>query len=244
MHKVHILDNKECLQSYVSDYLFEKISNREIFNIALSGGRTPLGVFSNLKKNNIEMIDRDDVNIFWVDERYVSHSNERSNFGNAYRLLFSDMKNINIFPIPTNKDIYDCAELYKRTLTKNLTTSYDGSSIFDFVLLGVGEDGHVASLFDDKNNSSESVMITKDGNDESRITLTAQTINNSTEIMLIATGSKKGSIINDFLEGNSIGRGINLIDRDLNIVLDKEAAESLNHALMNKYDLYNSLPGK
>ena len=50
MHKIHILDNKECLQSYVSDYIFGKISNREIFNIALSGGKTPLGIFSNLKK--------------------------------------------------------------------------------------------------------------------------------------------------------------------------------------------------
>ena len=50
MHNIHIFDNKECLQSYVSDYLFKKISNKEIFNIALSGGETPLGIFSNLKK--------------------------------------------------------------------------------------------------------------------------------------------------------------------------------------------------
>ena len=230
MHKIHILDNKECLQSYVSDYIFGKISNREIFNIALSGGKTPLGIFSNLKKNNIEMIDNDDVNIFWVDERYVSHSNERSNYGNAYRLLLSDMKHINIFPIPTDKDLYNCAELYKRTLNKNLSISDGGTCKFDFVLLGVGEDGHVASLFDDKNKSSEPVLITKDSNDESRITLSAHILNNSKEIMLIATGTNKGLIVNDFLENNSIGRGINLIRRDLNIVLDEEAAKCLNHA--------------
>ena len=73
-------------------------------------------------------------------------------------------------------------------------------------------------------------MITKDSNDESRITLSAHILNNSKEIMLIATGTNKGLIVNDFLENNSIGRGINLIRRDLNIVLDEEAAKCLNHA--------------
>ena len=178
------------------------------------------------------MIDNDDVNIFWVDERYVSHSSERSNYGNAYRLLFTNMKHINLFPIPTNIDLYDCAELYKRTLTKNLSISDEGTCIFDFVLLGVGEDGHVASLFDDNNKSSEPVLITKDSSDESRITLSAHILNNSREIMLMATGTSKGLIINDFLEDNSVGRGINLIRRDLNIVLDKEAARCLNHAFI------------
>ena len=175
------------------------------------------------------MIDNSDVNIFWVDERYVSYSSSRSNYGNAHRSLLSGMKHVNIFPIPTNDDLCTCAELYKRTLMENLSVSEDGSCKFDFVLLGIGEDGHVASLFDDKNISSESVVITKDNNDESRITITAEIINNSTEIMLIATGNNKGLIINDFLEDNSNGRGINLIRRDLNIVLDKEAAECLNH---------------
>ena len=55
------------------------------------------------------------------------------------------MKHINLFPIPTNIDLYDCAELYKRTVTKNLSISDEGTCIFDFVLLDVGEDERMAS---------------------------------------------------------------------------------------------------
>lgn len=117
------------------------------YSLALSGGESAVKLFEVLSSKKYEYFDWDDVDFFWVDERCVPQRDSESNVGEAKRhFLRGRIKTENIFGIRG----WDCpveeAKRYSKTVRENVRTE-NGLPRFDCVILGVGEDGHTASIF-------------------------------------------------------------------------------------------------
>ena len=185
---------KSLINQFISnlkkDYLRKKKRN-ERFSFLLTGGKSPIGLYRKLARININW---NYVDFFWVDERYVSHLSKNSN----YKLAFDEfIKKIeidkkNIFPIKTNKSILRCSYDYSSTIKKYFKNKKIN---FDYCLLGMGTDGHIASLFPNSKNLHKKfiakVVIRKDFK---RITLSLNIINNSKKILLWLSSKSKSKI--------------------------------------------------
>jgi 6-phosphogluconolactonase len=121
----------------------EAISKRGIFVVALSGGSTPKAIFQKLaSQDNVKRIAWDKVRLFWSDERSVGPDNPDSNYKMAMDAGFSKLpiKKDNIFRMKAEKDIEIHAILYEDAIERK-------AKVFDLIMLGMGDDGHTASLF-------------------------------------------------------------------------------------------------
>ena len=185
---------KSLIDQFISnlkkDFLRKKKQNKR-FSFVLTGGESPRKLYKKLSKIDI---DWNNIDLFWGDERYVSHQSKDSN----YRLAFNEfIKKIkldkkNIFPIKTNKSISKASAEYSSTVTKYF--KYKKIS-FDYCLLGMGNDGHIASLFPGSENLYKK-FVTKPiiRKDFKRITLGLNIINNSKKILLWLNNKSKSKI--------------------------------------------------
>ena len=132
--------------------------------------------------------------MFWGDERYVSHQSRNSNFKLALNEFIKkiEIDKKNIFPIKTNKSISKCSADYSKVIKKYF--KYKKIN-FDYCLLGMGEDGHIASIFPNTKNLYNK-FITKPvtRRDFKRITLSLNVINNSKKILLWLNDKSKSKI--------------------------------------------------
>ena len=180
----------EFISNFKKDFLRKKKQNKR-FSFVLTGGESPRKLYKKLSKIDI---DWNNIDLFWGDERYVSHQSKNSN----YRLAFNEfIKKIkldqkNIFPIKTNESISKASAEYSSTITKYF--KYKKIS-FDYCLLGMGNDGHIASLFPNSENLYKK-FITKPiiRKDFKRITLGLNIINNSKKILLWLNNRSKSKI--------------------------------------------------
>jgi len=180
----------EFISNFKKDFLRKKKQNKR-FSFVLTGGESPRKLYKKLSKIDI---DWNNIDLFWGDERYVSHQSKNSN----YRLAFSEfIKKIkldqkNIFPIKTNESISKASAEYSSTITKYF--KYKKIS-FDYCLLGMGNDGHIASLFPNSENLYKK-FITKPiiRKDFKRISLGLNIINNSKKILLWLNNKSKSKI--------------------------------------------------
>jgi len=166
------------------------------FSFVLTGGPSPRLLYKNLPKY---ILDWSKIDLFWGDERFVSQKSKNSNYRLAKTLLL-DKLNINkrnIFKINTN---FKNVQIASKNYSKNIK-EYFGSKkiIFDTILLGMGFDGHVASIFNDKINLKEK-KITEFvfRPDFKRISLSLNTINKSKKIFLLLNNKKLVKIYKDF----------------------------------------------
>ena len=185
---------KSLIDQFISnlkkDFLKKKKQNKR-FSFVLTGGKSPRKLYKKLSKIDI---DWNNIDLFWGDERYVSHQSKNSN----YRLAFNEfIKKIkldqkNIFPIKTNESISKASAEYSSTITKYF--KYKKIS-FDYCLLGMGNDGHIASIFPNSENLYKK-FITKPiiRKDFKRITLGLNIINNSKKILLWLNNKSKSKI--------------------------------------------------
>lgn len=173
------------------------ISKKDSFSLVLSGGNTPKFIFDELATNYLETINWSKVHVFWLDERCVPPSHDDSNFKLAHDNLLSKIKNIgSIHRIKGELPPTEAAQVYEEEILNFFGTN---EVRFDFILLGMGEDGHVASIFP---NSKELELINylvlateKKYNDYFRVTLGLNLINRSTFKLLIINGEKKLAIL-------------------------------------------------
>ena len=172
------------------DLLRKKKQNKR-FSFVLTGGESPRKLYKKLSEIDINW---NNIDLFWGDERYVSHQSKNSN----YRLAFNEfIKKIkldkkNIFPIKTHKSISKASAEYSLTIKKYF--KYKKIN-FDYCLLGMGNDGHIASLFPNSEDLRKK-FITKPitRKDFKRITLGLNIINNSKKILLWLNNSSKSKI--------------------------------------------------
>ncbi len=205
------------------------------FSVALSGGSTPGPLYCLLSTEKYRMhIDWEQVHIFWTDERCVPPNHPESNFKLASDLLLSKLSlpNTNIHRIPGELSEEKAALAYE----KDLLCFFSGCDIprFDLIFLGVGEDGHTASIFpgikaaDTSPGLAVPVHANKLG--WNRVTLSYAVLNSAATVAFLVTGKAKASVIREILEGNNQilpaarvhpegGRTLWLLDRDAASVL-------------------------
>jgi 6-phosphogluconolactonase len=171
-------------------------------NVAISGGNTPKDLFRLWAEEYKEIIPWGKINLFWVDERCVPPADPDSNFHmtSKYLLEHVDIPENNIYRIMGEKDPPAEAVRYAALLNKILPIRKE-IPVFDIVLLGIGEDGHTASIFPGRPDLIESDKLCEvteqPVSGQKRITLTGRIINNADYIAFIVTGENKAKVIAD-----------------------------------------------
>jgi 6-phosphogluconolactonase len=176
--------------------------------VALSGGNSPRPFFQLLASEPFRpLIPWDAIHFFWGDERNVPPGDPQSNYAMARQLLFSHVpvSPAKIHRIPTGDGTaIEAADLYQRTLCE-LLPSRNGLPRLDYNLLGLGTNGHTASLFPHRPTLHEQHrLVVADHVEEInswRVTLTAPALNNAAQITFLVTGEEKAAVVQSVLEG-------------------------------------------
>ena len=175
------------------------------FSIALSGGSTPKTLFELLAAEYTQNIDWKNVYIFWGDERCVQPDDADSNYKMAHETLLDhvSLPASNIFRIKGELEPADAATHYEETLH---TYFHDQLPRFDLILLGMGDDGHTASLFPGTEalNERERWVIPNhvvSAKQTWRITFTVPVINNAANVMFLIAGSGKAARLKQVVQG-------------------------------------------
>ena len=174
------------------------------FYLALSGGETPRLFFRYLAENYKSKIEWNKIKFFWVDERCVPPHDPESNYRMTKENLLSliPVKEKNIFRIEGENDPSEEAFRYSRLLADNVPSS-NKYPRFDLILLGLGDDGHTASIFPDNigliNDKRFCAVSGHPVTHQKRITLTGSVINNAKNIFFHVTGTKKKDIVKSIL---------------------------------------------
>ena len=205
--------------------LFARLADQYVvgcgrFTVALSGGSTPKAMLSLLAADPfVDTVPWSSIYFFWGDERCVPPDHSDSNYRMASEALLSKVPvpPANIFRIPAeNPDPQRAAEEYAATLsrfflsgagaTKADTTPLSNLPRFDLVFLGMGPDGHTASLFPHTKALQAGDQIVVANYVEKfkayRITLTAAAINNARNVAFLAAGGDKAETLKNVLEGS------------------------------------------
>ena len=206
---VRIFDSPELLAEGFAEFFAEEVnillSSKKYITVALSGGKTPLKIFESLAGKLINSIEWNRIHFYWVDERCVPMSSEESNYGNAWRVLFekTGISSEQLHPIYGETDPDDEIHRYEDAILKYVQLK-DGIPCFDIILLGLGEDGHTASIFPGRLDLFATQDITAHTvhpqTGQNRITLTGNVINNAARIYFIVSGSSKSGIVKSIIE--------------------------------------------
>ena len=211
--QVRLFDDPEEMARGVADRLLRWTASRleagERFTVALSGGTTPLHLFDLLSQEPYRgRIPWHRIHFFWGDERMVPPDHEESNYGTADRALLRRLQ------LPSDQihrirgevaDPDEAAAEYASELRTTFRLREGELPRFDLVLLGMGTDGHIASLFPgnpalwENRKLVTSAYLPKPG--IHRITLTCPVINNAACIVFMVAGEEKAEILRRALEG-------------------------------------------
>ena len=188
------------------------IQKNGVFSIALSGGTTPFGVYKLLAEEPFNrLFPWNAIHIFWGDERCVPYDDKRSNYKSAYDNLISkiEIPTENIHKIPSITNPGKAALEYEKVLKKVFKTKNNCLPEFDLILLGMGTDGHTASLFPNSKSLKEKKKwiietdIPKIEPRVKRVTLTLPVINNAKSILFLISGKEKKEIVDEIIKNNA-----------------------------------------
>lgn len=176
------------------------VAERDCFQVAVSGGTTPDALFRLLVTDYRDAIDWNKVHVFWCDERCVPPHDPGSNYGRA-RAIFLDhtpVPQANIHRIKGELGPENAAEDYAATLAECASPPFDFPR-FDLAYLGLGEDGHTASLFPGSPVDAARAVVpaTADyqGRPASRVTLTQQVFNEARMVVFMVAGAGKAKAL-------------------------------------------------
>ena len=206
MRQIQIYENADILCGELAEALPIPASISEPIHIALSGGSTPTLLFEKMAA-----VDDPDAfmntHFYWVDERHVPEDDPESNYA-VFRRLLVDTGIVpaeNVHPIKYHPNIRQMTANYEQELRKHVPFE-DGYPLFDEIVLGVGEDGHTASIFPDRLDLFETTDIVATTRHpvtgQGRVTLTGNTINNAYGVTVLCTGEKKRRILDEVLREN------------------------------------------
>lgn len=237
---IHISDSVAAFERHAADQIVravqESIRERGSCSLVLSGGETPRGVYRLLGTDPLKSaIDWPRVDLFFADERCVPPDDEQSNYGMVLKELVSAV------PIPADNVHRMRGELEARKAADEyedvLRNAFSGREPdFDVILLGVGGDGHTASLFpstdvlEEKKRWACAVFVAR--LNRWRVTLTMRAINTGRAIFVLATGQSKASVVERALTAKSPTKElpITLVQPSRGAILwmlEKEAAVDL-----------------
>ena len=173
--------------------------------VCLSGGSTPKLLFKTLARDHSE-IDWSPLHFFWGDERCLPADSDESNYGEAAR-LFLNAANIpadNIHAVDGTVEPAAAAQAYQQQIRTVVASNPSGMPTFDLMVLGMGDDGHTASIFPNQMKllSSENVceVATHPTSGQKRVTVTGTVIAASNEICFLVTGANKADVLAQILK--------------------------------------------
>ena len=215
----------------------DTLQNSDSFHLVLSGGSTPQVLFRELKNNYLNKIDWSKIHIYWGDERCVDPESDESNYGTANKLLISylSMPKDNIHRIIGEEIPEKEAKRYSKEIMSNAPI-VNKIPQFDLIILGLGSDGHTASIFPDQLEIIGSAKVCKVAvhpkTKQKRITLTGRVINNSKNAAFLVTSSDKAPILSKILNKKSEYKEypasyINLKNGKLTWYLDRDSSQLL-----------------
>ncbi len=207
------------------------------FRVALSGGTTPKGLFAKIKSEPFfSRIPWAKLDLWWVDERCVPFDSPFSNFGTARKELLSHvpMSESQVHPMPADRAPLQGAAWYQDELIKHFGLQNMQVPVFDLIFLGVGTDGHIASLFPGDRAFSDNkklVVAVKGGDpDVYRLTMTLPVLNQAGQILFLVSGKNKTGIIREIFESADAeipARMIRPVQGRVTWLVDQEAASLL-----------------
>lgn len=188
-------------------YLREHSGKGRQLHIAISGGSTPLALFRQLAGETCRE-EWSDVQLYWVDERCVSPDDRESNYGNAREALLEPLAlpEGQIHRIRGEENPQKEAYRYGEMLLRQLPVE-NGFPVFDWIWLGVGTDGHTASIFPNQielwTAGSPCIVASHPVTGQQRISLSGGVINEARRVSFIATGKEKAEVVREifFKEG-------------------------------------------
>jgi 6-phosphogluconolactonase len=190
----------------------QAVAERGRFTIALSGGSTPKNLFTLLATNARASLPWERMFFFWGDERHVPPTDTDSNYRMAEESMLSKVPVAagNVFRVPSeNPDAAAVAEAYDQTLREFFSLGPGQFPRFDLILLGMGPDGHTASLFPGTAALQEqSRLVVANWVEKlkaSRITFTLPVLNASRCVAFVVSGTDKAAALKAVLEGDAPG---------------------------------------
>ena len=185
------LEAAGCLVTLIS----EAIKARGVAHLGLSGGSTPTRLYRRLASAPFaKAIDWSRVHLYFADERFVPHDDPESTTRLVRETLLSgiDLPPDHFHPMPTLGDPDECAQRYAETLRSQLESETQG---LDLVLLGMGPDGHTASLFPGLPEALGAVAAVRHAPKPppTRLTLTKETLSRSGAVWFLVTGADKAA---------------------------------------------------
>lgn len=231
--------NKIAAEKFVS-IARKALKRKDKFTAALAGGSTPKSLYNLLASEKFRsQIDWKKVFFFFGDERKVLPDSDESNFQMANENLFKPLQisPVNIFRWQTEiKDTEKIVENYEKTIKEFFDLAKNELPRFDLILLGMGEDGHTASLFPFSKALRETKRFTVvnfvEKLDTNRLTFTFPAINNALNVIFLISGAAKANALKEVLEGESQpekfpSQNVNLKEGNLFWLVDSQAAQFL-----------------
>jgi 6-phosphogluconolactonase len=210
--RVEIFPDPLALAHHAAEWMTQAaLAARGPFRVSLSGGSTPKALYALLASDEFKArFPWPRVFWYWGDERFVPYDHPDSNYRMTCEAMLSKapVPPENIFPIPTDGDPDDAARRYERTLQDayGAGTLDPQRPLFDITLLGIGADGHTASLLPGEsvlNERKRWVAAVPHGRPEVRITLTYPAIDSSRRVAFLVAGEEKAAIFGAIRSGNS-----------------------------------------
>ncbi|HXX81805.1 MAG TPA: 6-phosphogluconolactonase [Thermodesulfovibrionales bacterium] len=230
-----VFDTSEEMWHYMGK-MWKEISAKAIaekghFSAALSGGKTPTGFYQYLSGKYLQWKK---THLFLVDERFVPWDSPESN----HRMLHENLLNRiqipqeNIHPIETGQSSPDIsAKKYEEELRRFFRLNEGGLPEFDLILLGIGEDGHTASLFSGTTALKETKRLVVPARPGAalmdRISLTLSVINNAWNVVFLVSGHRKRGVMKKIREGRDTTLPASMVNPErgkLLFLMDREAA--------------------
>ncbi|MBO3697406.1 6-phosphogluconolactonase [Roseivirga sp. E12] len=185
-----------------ADHFLKLHKESDMLSIALSGGSTPKILFDLLADEYQDEFDWSRIQLYWGDERCVPPTDEQSNYKMTVDHLISkiNIPESNVHRVLGENESEQEAIRYSEEITSNLPAA-NGLPQFDIMLLGLGGDGHTASIFPHEmellQDERTCAIGTNPDSGQKRITLTGPIINNAKSICFLATGSGKAEKIDE-----------------------------------------------
>src|SRR5262245_46426597 len=212
--QLEILADPEALARHVADWLVAAAAqNNRPFAVALSGGSTPRRLYELLASSpHREAFPWARTHWFWGDERFVPHGSSQSNYRMVREAMLAraPVPRANVHPVPTEGVTPDAAAL---AYEQELRTFYGASALrpdrplFDVTLLGLGPEGHIASLFPGTAILKERtrwVGAVIGAKSEPRVTLTYPALESSRAVAFLVTGAAKRPVLEQLIKGDPV----------------------------------------
>jgi 6-phosphogluconolactonase len=209
---VEILPDPTALARHVAEWITSAaLAAKDTLRISLSGGSTPKALYEFLASDQFRLrFPWHLVSWYWGDERFVSYDDPDSNYRMTRKAMLdkAPVPPQNIHPVPTDRSAGDAARRYEALLQKTYgAIEFDPNRpLFDVTLLGLGVDGHTASLLPGEPVLEERkhwVAAVSHGHPDIRITMTYPAIESSRRVAFLVTGREKAPVVRAIRDGHS-----------------------------------------